>query len=771
MAKNIPFVIQIFLIMFLVMLVPCITLMLYSNHSIMRYSDEEIAQAALANIEASRRLNESILLRVFGSILRFVENQDFVGYGSLLKYASIQGNIDNGLKLRNIQHELQAIVKNDNAIYSIFLLFDNADYVISSDRGIVELIDYYSLTWMRAVAAQHKGSGGVWVSRELRSATLRDISVGNDKEKSIPALSYLYFLNFLTTSVRGTIAVNVAESFITDSLNHTRGADGIYGTMLIHRDGTVISHPDRAKVLAQARNFPHIAEILDAEEPSGYVFFKDSLYTWLTSDIFGWVYISVQSLENLTRRASRTSRGMIILTALALFAGAVASVGFLSWISRPMRRFVTTLREDFALKNTGIKNEMEFLAMAFCQIKEKETELHRVLSDREKDAALLAVRAALSGDMIGKQELERVGQLFPNPVFIVAVTAIDTYRTYRYRTNTELRAYHRYCFLNTAESLCEAPLYLRGVPYGDGQIAMVFNVPERDGLNTVLDMLESLRGKAVSIFETTVTIGVSDPGSGIRDLHNQANRAAEAVLTRMIKGNNAVYRSEASYERPRFFYPQHGESKILNYLDRKNLPNIEAELDDLQRKIRDTPHISNDNIRFIYNQLVGATAKHLTETEGNLSRFFSHQNDIYAAISSCDTLDEISALMGGFYRDILEYLDQDTPESQDLPSKILRYFEAHFREETLFDDIATELGISYSYMRKVVRETTGKSILDNINLLRIKEAKYLLLNTEKNAAEIAQAVGYRNIQSLNRYFKKYEGLTFSEYRIARKAER
>jgi YesN/AraC family two-component response regulator len=80
--------------------------------------------------------------------------------------------------------------------------------------------------------------------------------------------------------------------------------------------------------------------------------------------------------------------------------------------------------------------------------------------------------------------------------------------------------------------------------------------------------------------------------------------------------------------------------------------------------------------------------------------------------------------------------------------------------------MAADLGISYSYMRRLVREATGRSVLDNINQLRVREAKYLLLSTEKSVAEIAREMGYRNIQSLNRYFKKYEGFTPGEFRIA-----
>jgi AraC-like DNA-binding protein len=468
---------------------------------------------------------------------------------------------------------------------------------------------------------------------------------------------------------------------------------------------------------------------------------------------------------------------MTLLAALVLFAGAAASVAILSWISRPMRRFVSALREDLAMKDSDIRNEMEFLNVAFDKIKQQETELHRILSEREKDAALLALRSAFSGDMTGGQDPELLRQIFPHPIFIVAIAALDNYRDYRSRTNTELRAYHRYLFLNAAESLCEFPLRSRGVPYGEGQIAVVFNVPkEKEGFferNTtgqkITAILESLRGRAPSVFSTTVTFGLGDPCFDLREIHDSARRAAEAVLARMTRGTNRVYRSgsgDSLHEPPCFFYPRNAESKILNCMDNNKPALIEAELDGIQETILNTVHISNDNVRFIYNQLAGATIKHLIEKGINTSRLFSNRVNVYSAISSCDTLDEIRKLMGDFYRDILEYLNRDTGEDRELSGKILRYLEAHLREDLFFDDMAADLGISYSYMRKLVREATGRSVLDNINQLRVREAKYLLLSTEKSVAEIARELGYRNIQSLNRYFKKYEGFTPGEFRIA-----
>ena len=81
--------------------------------------------------------------------------------------------------------------------------------------------------------------------------------------------------------------------------------------------------------------------------------------------------------------------------------------------------------------------------------------------------------------------------------------------------------------------------------------------------------------------------------------------------------------------------------------------------------------------------------------------------------------------------------------------------------------MAKEIGISYSYMRKIVYELTGKSLMDYINALRIEKAKRLLLESDLTMTQIASEVGYFNAQSFNRFFRKFEGMAPSSYKASK----
>jgi len=238
---------------------------------------------------------------------------------------------------------------------------------------------------------------------------------------------------------------------------------------------------------------------------------------------------------------------------------------------------------------------------------------------------------------------------------------------------------------------------------------------------------------------------------------------------RMLRGSNSIIQWTHKEERKRFFYPYNSEAKIFNYLHVGNMGQINAELDVIKKAIRSTEGISYDNICFIYNQLAGGTIRRLLEMNINTSGIFLSHGNVCRAISSSETLETLSRCMNDFYDDLLNCLRKDKTEEQTI-DRIMACLAKNFRTDMFFEDMAAELKMSYSYMRKIVREKTGKSVNDTINFMRIQEAKNLLMDEKLKLPEIARMTGYRNTQSLKRYFRKFEGLSPLGYRLVNRVQ-
>lgn len=78
--------------------------------------------------------------------------------------------------------------------------------------------------------------------------------------------------------------------------------------------------------------------------------------------------------------------------------------------------------------------------------------------------------------------------------------------------------------------------------------------------------------------------------------------------------------------------------------------------------------------------------------------------------------------------------------------------------------LASELSLSPRYLSDLLKQETGKTALEHINIALVMEAKNLLMSTENTIAETAYQLGFENPPYFSRLFKKEVGVTRTEYR-------
>jgi len=79
-------------------------------------------------------------------------------------------------------------------------------------------------------------------------------------------------------------------------------------------------------------------------------------------------------------------------------------------------------------------------------------------------------------------------------------------------------------------------------------------------------------------------------------------------------------------------------------------------------------------------------------------------------------------------------------------------------------DIADQLQLSTHYVSQVINEMEGKNLADFINEYRIDAAKEMLEKTSEKIIHIAYDCGFNNKTSFSNAFKKFVGMSPSEYR-------
>lgn len=750
--KRYPMMLQLTLILICVMAVPTATLTWYSGKEIIQNSESAIAESSLAGLEASRKLNENALNNLAQDAVRLTATKVFDRIRSYDTYAKLNSNYNYVSTALTVLRELVNLNHRVDGVYSSYFVMDGSDYVVSTDKGITTLDRYESTRWMEEALSGRRGIGGVWYSRKMDSG--------------IQVVSYVLPLNRLSTTTRGTIVVNMRESQIASYLRSSEQA--AEGFLLMNAGGTIISHNDKSLLLTNGSEQSYLKRILKSASKEGYSFQEQGgerlLYAWSRSEEFGWWNVNIYSMDELMTKTHTMQRSIFWITAIIIFAGTVLSVFLATWLSKPLRKLVRTMRERSNLMVTN-RNELAFLDDAFKRMQEEEEGLHALLQEREQDTRSLAIHRLLRGEVT-----KEIDGMFPTSGFAVVVVSIDRYRRYVSKRNQETRSYQRYLLTSKCESLLQGGIGARCVYQGEGCFALVINfAQEQFGLEELKGTFVEIRDYALELLGHSVTIGVSSPGDSSSLIKEQLAEAMEVIKRRMIEGSGRIFFSKHEFDRDRdkkYVYPANSERKIINFLDLADLDSILLELDKIRCEIQSADYVSYDNILFIYNQLVGVTVKHLREKNVSTARIFAGRGNIYSAIAGIDTLDELEKYLREFFGEIVQYLERNQGEAKH-GERIIRYLEEHFCEDIQFEEMAKEIGISYSYMRKIVFDLTGKSLIDYTNHLRIQKVKQLLLESDMTIMQIASEVGYFNVQSLNRFFRKYEGMPPSNYRAMR----
>lgn len=117
---------------------------------------------------------------------------------------------------------------------------------------------------------------------------------------------------------------------------------------------------------------------------------------------------------------------------------------------------------------------------------------------------------------------------------------------------------------------------------------------------------------------------------------------------------------------------------------------------------------------------------------------------------------------------ILEKCDLLKPvkySRDEVVNKVISYISNHYQKKITVADISYFLGYSESYIHKKVKQHLGVTLNDYLNRYRMKIViNKLIENPNLLIYEVAEMVGYSDYKYFNQVFKKYLGMTVSDFK-------
>ena len=129
------------------------------------------------------------------------------------------------------------------------------------------------------------------------------------------------------------------------------------------------------------------------------------------------------------------------------------------------------------------------------------------------------------------------------------------------------------------------------------------------------------------------------------------------------------------------------------------------------------------------------------------------------------TIKGIKSYLSALCRDTCAILENyQTGKKNNIVAQIQSYVEEHYREELNLQLISKKFYMSPVYLGRIFKNATGESFSEYVNKCRIQKIKDLLAVNNGRILDMISAMGFQNQEYFYRLFKKYEGISFADYR-------
>ncbi len=458
-------------------------------------------------------------------------------------------------------------------------------------------------------------------------------------------------------------------------------------------------------------------------------------------------FVAVQNYTYLLNEADAVKRVIIVASIVMILIATVIIYLSSRYLYRPLKQLGYKLSRMAATKQEeDMNNEYKLI----------ENVLNELQSEREY-AIPSVVRDSMEKLLTGPFDEERfdhlkslLGQDMKYGRFILVVVECEA---------VEYRGEVLRSFDNLIRNCREIEGFFAGMTAI--QYAGIFNTCLDYDL--MIQKIEKLK-EGLEQKEILITCCVS------REFRNRENMSlvySEALSTlekKFFKGNHKlIYEAPSSEPEKAEPYSREMEKRLIKYVvegkREKAFETIQTLTENLSNRAADIQYT-----RFVYLQLCSNLVRNVQELGGHLPKNYTERY-IFNAIFSQKSILLLKQLAEEIVDTCTKCFERKEKTLSSNVEKAIAFIQINYMNDLSLEDVANAVFLSSGYLSIIFKEETGYTVLEYITCVRMNKAKELVLKTPAlRVKDIAEQLGYNNVQSFIRYFKKYYGVTPMAYR-------
>lgn len=308
-----------------------------------------------------------------------------------------------------------------------------------------------------------------------------------------------------------------------------------------------------------------------------------------------------------------------------------------------------------------------------------------------------------------------------------------------------------------------------GVALKDDTIYCILNYTGAENRSIKSELKEILKELALqkSIFGVKdYTIGIGRPVEEFSQFKATLVGAEKAVAERIIIGTGKVIDEPVKLREYNIQEQLHLEfdkeiKKAVDNLDIKNLNNV---INGVENRI-----INQDNItgNAIFNSIYDVFQTCIfVLCKRELLCYSDDLGDVFLKnMLQCNSVEETVEFLQEKSESMLTKVIEKQKNRELKPVRLAKeYIQINYMQAITLEKISKMVGFNASYFSVLFKKQAGINFLEYLSVIRIDKAKGMLKESNDTIVSISNDVGYKDVKSFNKNFKKYTGLKPNEFR-------
>lgn len=260
----------------------------------------------------------------------------------------------------------------------------------------------------------------------------------------------------------------------------------------------------------------------------------------------------------------------------------------------------------------------------------------------------------------------------------------------------------------------------------------------------------------------SITAAVSRDYSELSDFKSAYKDIKLCMSYKYLKENKMIIDVEKIDYSFEAYLPANAMEKLSNYIISGNGKGVTDLIEEI------ISENINNNISYVkFTHIINAIFDNIVKTMGqhgfNLNEIIDTEQVFFDKMENLNNYKEIRDFLCKLAEDATERINKN---SQTKLNKefIIQYINLHYSEDLYLEKMAEITGTTPKYFSNYFKRAFGINFVEQLNSIRISHAKEYLKNTDTAISEIGEKVGYANSSTFTITFKKYCGISPTEFR-------